>query len=397
MGVSNRSKAMIQPSLVKYNGLIQEVAKTGKKVYFLNVGQPDIPTPPQFMDAVCKIDEEVLQYGDAKGLPLLRENIVRYFKKYDIDYTPDEILITMGGSEALLYAFLTLCDPGDEIICPEPTYSIYLELAKTTNVNLVPMNTLAETGFELPGRAKIEALITDKTKAFIINSPANPMGRVYTQREMDDIAYLANKYDLQIVSDEVYREFVYDGLEYLSFAARKDVENRVILVDSASKRFSACGIRVGFMATKDEQVYEGLLKNAQTKLCVSYVDQVGAAALFELDNDYLAAQVKEYEQRRDAICEELGKIDGVLLKKPHGSFHMLVQLPVDDAGEFIQFMLNEFTLDGETILITPAEDFYQDKRSAKQMVRISYVLKEKDLRRAMYILKKGIEAYNNRA
>ncbi|NMC57398.1 MAG: aminotransferase class I/II-fold pyridoxal phosphate-dependent enzyme, partial [Eubacteriaceae bacterium] len=221
MRVSNRSLSMIQPAIVKYNGLIKEIEKTGKKVYFLNLGQPDIPTPAAFMKAVNNIDDEVLMYVDSKGILPLRESIVKYFKNYAIDFSIDDILLTVGGSEAIWYAFMALCDPGDEIICTDPVYSIYKEVAKATNVTLVPMETYAETGFELPDIKKIEKLITNKTKAFILNTPGNPTGRVYTKREMDDIANLAKKYNLFIISDEVYRDFIYDGEEFLSFAARK--------------------------------------------------------------------------------------------------------------------------------------------------------------------------------
>lgn len=396
MKISERSKKMIQPAIVKYNGLIKEIEKTGKKVYFLNLGQPDIATPPAFMEAVRQIDDDVLMYVDPKGIIPLRQSIVGYFKNYDLNYDIDEILVTMGGSEAIWYTFLTLCDEGDEIICPDPVYSIYREVAKATGVKLVPVETYAEEGFELPAKEVIEKCITDKTRAFILNTPGNPTGRVYTKREMDDISQLALKYDLFIISDEVYRDFIYDGEEFLSFAAREDVAEKVILVESASKRFSACGARVGFLATKNKEVYEGLLKMAQTRLSISYVDQIGAVELFKLEQDYLRAQLDEYENRRDTICEELRKIDGVVLETPKGAFHLLVKLPIDDAEDFIQFMLNDFTLDGETVLVTPGADFYFNEELSKNMVRISYVLKQEDLKRAAFLLRKGLEAYKSK-
>ncbi len=396
MRISERSKKMIQPAIVKYNGLIKEIAKTGKKVYFLNLGQPDIVTPPAFMDAVRKIDDDVLMYVDPKGIIPLRESIVSYFKNYNLSYDIDEILVTMGGSEAIWYTFLTLCDEGDEIICPDPVYSIYREVAKATGVELIPMETYAEEGFELPAKEAIEKLITDKTRAFLLNTPGNPTGRVYTKREMDDISSLALKHNLFILSDEVYRDFIYDGEEFLSFAAREDVADKVILLESASKRFSACGARVGFLATKNKDVYEGLLKMAQTRLSISYVDQVGAVELFKLEQDYLRSQLDEYERRRNTICEELNKIEGVVLKKPKGAFHLLVKLPIEDSEDFIQFMLNEFTLDGETVLVTPGSDFYFNEELSKNMIRISYVLKEDDLKRAAFLLRKGLEAYKTK-
>ncbi len=393
MRVSNRSQSMIQPAIVKYNGLIKEVEKTGKKIYFLNLGQPDIPTPAAFMKAVNNIDDEVLMYVDSKGILPLRESIVKYFKNYHIDFEVDDILLTVGGSEAIWYAFMSLCDPGDEIICTDPVYAIYKEVAKATNVTLVPMETYAENGFELPDINKIEKLITNKTKAFILNTPGNPTGRVYTKREMDDIANLAKKHNLFIISDEVYRDFIYDGEEFLSFAARKDVEDRVILIESTSKRFSACGARVGFLATKNKEAYEALLKMAQTRLSVSYIDQVGAVELFKLDKNYLHNQLAEYEVRRDTICDELLKIEGVVLQKPKGAFHILVKLPIKDAEDFIQFLLNEFNYEGETVLITPGADFYFNEALSKNMVRISYVLKAEDLRRAALLLRIALDEY----
>lgn len=393
MRVSKRSQNMIQPAIVKYNGMIKEIEKTGKKIYFLNLGQPDIPTPPAFMEAVRNINEEVLMYVDPKGIIPLRESIVEYFKNYDINYDKDDILVTVGGSEAIWYTFLTLCDADDEIICTDPVYSIYKEVAKATNVKLVSMETYAETGFELPTREAIEKLITPKTKAFILNTPGNPTGRVYTKREMDDIAYLANKHNLFIISDEVYRDFIYDGEEFLSFAAREDVQNRVILIESTSKRFSACGARLGFLATKNKEAYEGLLKMAQTRLSVSYIDQVGAVELFKLDKDYLKSQLDEYEVRRDTICDELNKIDGVVLQKPKGAFHILVKLPIADSEDFIQFLLNEFNVNDQTVLITPGADFYFNEELSKNMVRISYVLKAEDLKRAAALLRIALNEY----
>lgn len=393
MRVSNRSQSMIQPAIVKYNGLIKEIEKTGKKIYFLNLGQPDIPTPAAFMKAVNNIDDEVLMYVDSKGILPLRESIVKYFKNYAIDFSIDDILLTVGGSEAIWYAFMALCDPGEEIICTDPVYAIYKEVAKATNVTLVPMETYAENGFELPDINKIEKLITNKTKAFILNTPGNPTGRVYTKREMDDIANLAKKHNLFIISDEVYRDFIYDGEEFLSFAARADVEERVILIESTSKRFSACGARVGFLATKNKEAYEALLKMAQTRLSVSYIDQVGAVELFKLDKNYLHNQLAEYEVRRDTICDELLKIDGVVLQKPKGAFHILVKLPIADAEDFIQFLLNEFNYEGETVLITPGADFYFNESLSKNMVRISYVLKAEDLRRAALLLRIALDEY----
>ncbi len=393
MRVSKRSQNMIQPAIVKYNGLIKEIEKTGKKIFFLNLGQPDIPTPPAFMEAVRGIDEDVLMYVDPKGIIPLRESIVEYFKHYDIHFDKNDILVTVGGSEAIWYTFLTLCDADDEIICTDPVYSIYKEVAKATNIKLVPMETYAETGFELPHRDAIEKLITPKTKAFILNTPGNPTGRVYTKHEMDDIAYLANKHNLFIISDEVYRDFIYDDEEFLSFAAREDVADKVILIESTSKRFSACGARLGFLATKNKDVYEGLLKMAQTRLSVSYIDQVGAVELFKLDKDYLKNQLDEYEIRRNTICDELNQIEGVVLQKPKGAFHILVKLPIKDAEDFIQFLLNEFNVNGETVLITPGADFYFNEELSKNMVRISYVLKAEDLKRAAWLLKTALNEY----
>ena len=308
----------------------------------------------------------------------------------------ENVLITNGGSEALLFSFMALCDPGDEILIPEPFYANYNAFASCVNVKIIPITTKAEEGFHLPPKAEIEKLLTPKTKAILVSNPGNPTGVIYTTDEMEMLADLAVDNDMFIVADEVYREFVYDGLDYTSFGNIKRIEDRVIIIDSVSKRFSACGARIGCITSKNMDLMAQVMKLAQGRLCVPTLEQVGAAALYTTPVSYLEDVNKEYQSRRDILYAALKGMPGVVCDEPKGAFYVVAKLPVDDAEKFVIWMLRDFDLEGETVMMAPAEGFYATPGLGKNEARLAYVLKKEDLSKAMDILKAGLEAYPGR-
>lgn len=310
-----------------------------------------------------------------------------------MDFESDEILVTNGGSEALLFALMATCDPKDNILVPEPFYSNYNGFSQSINVNITPITTKAEEGFHLPSKEKIQSLITSKTKAILISNPGNPTGTVYTKKELYMISEIAKENDLWIISDEVYREFVYDGLEYTSFGNIKEVEDRVIIIDSVSKIYSACGARIGSIASKDKTLIAEILKLCQGRLCVSALDQVGSVELYNTPSSYFTEVNNEYKNRRDVLYNELIKVKGVICKKPAGAFYIVAKLPIENAEDFVIWMLTDFNKDGETVMACPAEDFYATPGLGRDEIRLAYVLKEDDLHKAAIILKKGLEKY----
>ncbi|MDD4692601.1 pyridoxal phosphate-dependent aminotransferase, partial [Eubacterium aggregans] len=324
METSKRVQGMGEPALLKYYPLVDAVKEKGKAVYYLNIGQPDIETPPDFMRKVNEIKEQVLAYAAPEGEAALRTEACKYYDRYNLHYSPEEMLITNGGSEALLFTFLTICNPGDQIITPEPLYSIYKEMASATSVELVGIKTYTEDGFSLPDREAIEALVTDRTKAILITNPGNPTGKVYTKEEIEILRDVAAENDLYIVSDEVYREFVYDGMAYVSPGHYSQISQNCIIVDSISKRFSACGARIGFILSKNKKLMHEIRKLCQMRLAVSSVDQAGAAELFKLGIDFFDKVLAEYTHRRDIVAECLAQMDGVVGKVPTGAFYYMV-------------------------------------------------------------------------
>ena len=310
-----------------------------------------------------------------------------------MDFESDEILVTNGGSEALLFALMATCDPKDNILVPEPFYSNYNGFSQSINVNITPITTKAEEGFHLPSKEKIQSLITSKTKAILISNPGNPTGTVYTKKELYMISEIAKENDLWIISDEVYREFVYDGLEYTSFGNIKEVEDRVIIIDSVSKRYSACGARIGSIASKDKTLIAEILKLCQGRLCVSTLDQVGSVELYNTPSSYFTEVNNEYKNRRDVLYNELIKVKGVICKKPAGAFYIVAKLPIENAEDFVIWMLTDFNKYGETVMACPAEDFYATPGLGRDEIRLAYVLKEDDLHKAAIILKEGLEKY----
>lgn len=393
MNLSKRITSMQQSPIRKLVPIAENAKKQGKKVYHLNIGQPDIVTPDEFFNAVKGFDEKVLKYSFSQGIPELIEALIQYYKRYNIKFENDEILVTNGGSEALLFSIIAIADHGDEILVPEPFYTNYNGFSSAVGVNVIPVTTKATEGFHLPPKASIEGLITPKTKAILLSNPGNPTGVVYTPDEIQMIADMAREYNLFVIADEVYREFVYDNLDYTSFGNLKEIADRVIIVDSISKRYSACGARIGSVASKNKDLIAQILKLCQGRLCVPTLEQIGAVELYSVPQDYFKGVHEEYQSRRDIVYNALKEIPNIICEKPRGAFYVIAKLPVVDAEEFVIWLLKEFDVDNETIMLAPAEGFYSTPGLGKDEVRIAYVLNEKDLKRAMNILKLALEKY----
>ena len=393
MRYSERITTMQSSPIRKLAHIASSAKAKGIKIYHLNIGQPDIKTPKVFFEAVKNFNNEVLEYAVSPGLPELISSLQQYYTTYNMDFESDEILVTNGGSEALLFALMATCDPKDNILVPEPFYSNYNGFSQSINVNITPITTKAEEGFHLPSKEKIQSLITSKTKAILISNPGNPTGTVYTKKELYMISEIAKENDLWIISDDVYREFVYDGLEYTSFGNIKEVEDRVIIIDSVSKIYSACGARIGSIASKDKTLIAEILKLCQGRLCVSALDQVGSVELYNTPSSYFTEVNNEYKNRRDVLYNELIKVKGVICKKPAGAFYIVAKLPIENAEDFVIWMLTDFNKDGETVMACPAEDFYATPGLGRDEIRLAYVLKEDDLHKAVIILKEGLEKY----
>lgn len=393
MRYSERITTMQSSPIRKLAHIASSAKAKGIKIYHLNIGQPDIKTPKVFFEAVKNFNNEVLEYAVSPGLPELISSLQQYYTTYNMDFESDEILVTNGGSEALLFALMATCDPKDNILVPEPFYSNYNGFSQSINVNITPITTKAEEGFHLPSKEKIQSLITSKTKAILISNPGNPTGTVYTKKELYMISEIAKENDLWIISDEVYREFVYDGLEYTSFGNIKEVEDRVIIIDSVSKIYSACGARIGSIASKDKTLIAEILKLCQGRLCVSTLDQVGSVELYNTPSSYFTEVNNEYKNRRDVLYNELIKVKGVICKKPAGAFYIVAKLPIENAEDFVIWMLTDFNKDGETVMACPAEDFYATPGLGRDEIRLAYVLKKDDLHKAAIILKEGLEKY----
>ena len=396
MNISKKLQNIEQSPIRKFNPYALEAEARGIKIYRLNIGQPDIETPPCFMDAIRNYDEKVIAYAESGGVAELQDAICDYFKAYGMDFERDEVMVTNGGSEALTMVFNSILDPGDEIITAEPFYANYQTFVTTADGVIVPMTTRAEDGYDYADAELIESAITDKTRAIICTSPGNPTGRVLSMDDIRLIGELAIKHDLWIVADEVYREFAYDGKDITSFGMVPEIRDRVILIDSVSKRFSACGARVGCIVSKNKDLMDSVMKIAQGRLCCPTLDQIGAAALYRLDRSYYDKAREEYEARRDAVYEELMKIPDIVCRKPGGSFYIMAKLPVDDIEDFLMFLLREFDDNGETVMFSPAEGFYATPGLGKDEIRIAYVLNRDDMRRGVELTRLGLEQYKNR-
>jgi len=367
--------------------------KRGIKVYHLNIGQPDIETPPEMINEYHNFSAKVLEYGPSQGLDVYRHGLVEYYAKHKIELHESDIIVTTAGSEAITFAMMVTCNEGDEVLVPEPFYTNYNGFATMASIKLVPITTYAEEGFRLPDPAKIESLITPKTRAIMLCNPGNPTGSVYTRTDLEKISTLARKHSLFIISDEVYREFVYDGLSHTSILNIDGVEDLAILVDSISKRYSACGARIGCIVSKNKELMAAALKFAQARLCPPTIDQLAANACVHLPDSYIANILTEYQKRRDIIFEEISRIPGAVCRKPEGAFYAVVKLPIPDAEEFIIWLLNNFSIDNETVMAAPGEGFYATPGLGQNELRLAYVLNEHDLKKSMNIFRLGLEAY----
>lgn len=390
---SQRAIDMQASPIRKLAPLAAASKKNGKKVYHLNIGQPDIHTPELFFEAVKKFDGNVLTYVDSQGITETIRSFKKYYDSWDINFDESDIIITNGGSEALMFAIMAIADHGDDILIPEPFYTNYNAFSSIAGVNVVPFLTKAEEGFHLTSKEVIEKSITPKTRAILLSNPGNPTGVVYTKEELNLVAEIAKKHNLFIIADEVYREFVYDGLKYTSFMHIPGIEDRVIIIDSISKRYSACGARVGLVASKNKELMGLILKLAQSRLCVATLDQIGAAALINTTKEYFEEVLKEYQARRDVVYDAIKGIPNVVCEKPTGAFYLVVKLPVENAEDFVRFLLTDFDVDNETIMLAPAEGFYATPGLGRDEVRISYCLNCDDLKKAMNIFEKGLEEF----
>ena len=394
--LSHRARVMPASPIRRLAPLAAAARKAGKTIYALNIGQPDIPTPRAILERMRSYDAPFIPYGPSQGLPEFVEALRTYYKGVGLDLEARDIFVTTAGSEALLFTMGAICDPGDEVLVFEPFYTNYNGFAAMVGVAPVPVTTRAEDGYHLPDRAAVEAKISPKTRAILICSPNNPTGTVYTDDEMAMLAAVCRDRGLYLIADEVYREFVYGGATHHSALTLPGLSDQVIVVDSVSKRYSLCGVRIGNIVSKNREFMDAVLRFGQARLCPPTLGQYACTALTEVPPSYIAGVIAEYERRRDTVVEALARIPGVLARKPEGAFYLCARLPVDDANGFAEFLVRDYDDGGETVMIAPADGFYATPGLGRDEVRIAYVLEESKLRRAMEILAKALEAYPGR-
>ena len=391
--ISERAVQMPQSPIRKLAPLATAAENRGIKIYHLNIGQPDLKTPEEGLDVLRHIGRDILEYSPSQGFLSYRRKLVDYYHRYNISLTPDDIIITTGGSEAVLFAFMSCLNPGDEIIVPEPAYANYMAFAISAGARIRTVSTTIEEGFSLPKVEKFEELINERTRAILICNPNNPTGYLYTRREMNQIRDLVKKHDLYLFSDEVYREFIYTGSPYISACHLEGIEQNVILIDSVSKRYSECGIRIGALITKNKEVRNAMMKFCQARLSPPLLGQLVAEASIDTSEDYLREMYDEYVERRNCLIDGLNKIPGVYSPIPMGAFYTMARLPIDDAERFCAWCLEEFSYENETIMMAPGAGFYTTPGAGHNDVRIAYVLNKHDLERALFILGRALEAY----
>ena len=397
MEFSNRIEKMQSSPIRRLIPFAEQAKASGKEVLHLNIGQPDIETPKEFFASIEKNAGKVIPYSHSAGIIELRKAFSKYYEKWNCDITPEEIIITNGGSEAIIFAMGAVADPGDEVVVIEPFYANYRSFAGMLNLNLLPISADPEAGYMVPDLSEYDSKITDKTKAIIFSNPCNPTGAVYPKEDVIRILDFAKKHNLYVIADEVYREFTFDGLKPFSAMEFEAYHDRIILIDSVSKRYSACGARVGLLATKNKELFAQVMKMAQARLCPPTVAQLGALGFLELDASYLDAIRDEYQRRRDIVYNELSKVDGLYFKEPKGAFYLAVKLPIDSSENFVKWMLTDFDINGTTTMVAPLDGFYGTPGKGEQEIRIAYVLEEKRLLQACEILRKGLEAYMKKA
>lgn len=396
MKISERAEMMPSSPIRKLAKYADAAKRNGVHVYHLNIGQPDILTPECAMEAVRTIDRKVLEYSPSQGYKSLRTKMVGYYAEYGIDLSPDEIIVTTGGSEAVMFAYMACLNPGDEIIVTDPSYANYMAFAISCGAVVKSVKTSIDDGFRLPPIEKFEEQITDKTKAILICNPNNPTGYLYTRSEMNQIRDLVKKYNLYLFSDEVYREFIYTKQPYISACHLEGIEENVILIDSVSKRYSECGIRIGALITKNKKVREAVMKFCQARLSPPLVGQIIAEASLTTPQEYMDQVYEEYLQRRNFLIDGLNKIPGVYTPTPMGAFYTMVRLPVDDAEKFCEWCLTDFSYEGQTIMMAPGSGFYSTPGAGRDEVRLAYVLNKEDLAKALVVLEKALDEYGRR-
>ena len=394
MKISQRAQNMPSSPIRKLAKYAEAAKRTGIHVYHLNIGQPDIPTPECALEAVRKIDRKVLEYSPSQGYKSLRTKLVSYYAEYGIDLSPDEIIITSGGSEAVQFAYMACLNPGDEIIVTDPSYANYMAFAISCGAVIKAVKTSIDNGFRLPPIEKFEEQITPNTKAILICNPNNPTGYLYTKQEMRQIRDLVKKYDLYLFSDEVYREFIYTKAPYISAFHLEGIEENVVLLDSVSKRYSECGIRIGALITKNKAVREAVMKFCQARLSPPLIGQVIAEASLSTPAEYMEEVYDEYLSRRNFLVDGLNRIPGVFSPTPMGTFYTMARLPVDNAERFCKWCLTDFSYEGQTVMLAPGSGFYSDPEDGVDEVRLAYVLNKDDLAKALVVLQKALEAYN---
>ena len=395
--ISERGLEMPESPIRKLAPLAADAKKRGIKVYHLNIGQPDLPTPQVAIDAIKHVDRKILEYSPSQGYRSYREKLVGYYRKYGISVTADDIIVTCGGSEAVLFAFMSCLNPGDEIIVPEPAYANYMAFAISAGAKIRTITTTIEEGFCLPKVEKFEELINPKTRAILICNPNNPTGYLYTRREMNQIRDMVKKHDLYLFSDEVYREYIYTGSPYISACHLEGIEQNVVLIDSVSKRYSECRIRIGALITKNKEVRKAVMKFCQARLSPPLIGQIAAEASLDAPEEYSRDVYDEYVERRKCLIDGLNRIPGVYSPIPMGAFYTVAKLPVDDSEKFCRWCLEEFSYENETVMMAPASGFYTTPGAGRNQVRIAYVLNKEDLRKALIVLRKALEQYPGRA
>lgn len=391
--ISTKAHAMPASPIRKLVPFAEKAKKLGKTVYHLNIGQPDIETPIEARTAIQKFNHEVLEYSHSAGIEEYRIKLAETYKKGGLPVNTEDILITVGGSEALTFGFMTTCNPGDEVIIPEPFYANYNGFAVMAGINVVPVTAKIENGFALPPISEIEAKITSKTKAIVICNPGNPTGYLYSQSELEQLRDIVKKHKLFLFADEVYREFCYDGAKPFSVLNLTGIENNVIMIDSVSKRYSMCGARIGALVTKNKEVLNAALKFAQARLSPPTIDQIASMAALDTPQSYFDNVVNEYVARRNIMVDGLNNIPGVFCPKPSGAFYCVAKFPIDDAEKFCQWLLEDFEYEGQTVMMAPANGFYSSKGAGTDEARIAYVLNQDSLKKAVICLEKALEVY----
>ena len=393
--ISSRDFEMQESPIRKLAPYADMAKKEGIKVYHLNIGQPDIKTPDVMRKAYSEVPD-VIAYGPSNGLSGYREKLAGYYQSVGAEVNADNLFITIGGSEAIVFTLMSALSPGDEVMIPEPFYTNYNGFATMAGVSVVPITTVIDDGFHLPGMEKFEEKLTEKTRAIMFSNPGNPTGTVFSREELEELVSFAKKHDLYLISDEAYREFTYGERKAVSIMEFKGIEDHAVIIDSVSKRYSACGARIGCIVTRNMKLLDLILRFGQARLCPPTVDQIAAEAATSTPSSYFDEVIKEYKERRDFAFKELKRIPGVIAKKPEGAFYMVVALPVSDADDFARWLLSDFNLNGETTMVAPAGGFYSTPGLGKNQVRLAYVLNKDDLKKAINIIREALKVYPGR-